>query len=230
MKQYLLYLLLGTFLLASCQQEEIPTTEGYGYLSVTGITTQTVTEEVASTRSGDSPLTIEIWQGEELVRTLAEADLQNKIRLEAGSYTLKAYSDSYGKEQTWTNSEKGEPVYYTEQAFTVETEQTTSVEVSVPMINFGVTFSLPEEYSGYFSSCTFTATVGERSVSLQEGETAYFSYTEGAAFSYTLNATNSDNEPFNQSGSYGGTEAGETISSGTVYTVTYNVETRQFDI
>ena len=121
-------------------------------------------------------------------------------------------------------------MYYTEQAFTVEAEQTTSVEVSVPMINFGVTFSLPEEYSGYFSSCTFTATVGERSVSLQEGETAYFSYTEGAAFSYTLNATNSDNEPFNQSGSYGGTEAGETISSGTVYTVTYNVETRQFDI
>lgn len=155
MKHPLLYCIFGTFLLASCQQEETPETNGYGYLSISDVAVQTVNESIVATRSGEEPLTVEIWQDGSLLQSLDNT--ADKVRLESGSYTLKAYSSSYETNSSWTNSEKGEPVYYTEQAFTVETEQTTSVEVSVPMINFGVTFSLPEEYSGYFSSCTFTA-------------------------------------------------------------------------
>lgn len=228
MKHTLLYFVFGIFLLAACQQEETPETKAYGYLSISDIDVQSVNESIVTTRSGEEPLTVEIWQDGSLLQTLD--DTADKVRLETGSYTLKAYSSSYETSSSWTNSEKGEPVYYAEQTFAVEADQTTSVEVSVPMINFGVTFRLPEEYVSNFPSYTFTATVGGRSIRLQEGETAYFSYAEGTTFDYTLNATNSDSESFTQSGSYGGADSGETVAAGTLYVVTYNIETQNLEI
>ena len=81
MKKNILYILLGIFLLASCQQEnEIPS--GTGYLSVEGIELQSqVVTEVAS-RAVDESLTVDLYKGGQLVRTLIPEEMKNKIELE----------------------------------------------------------------------------------------------------------------------------------------------------
>ena len=107
------------------------------------------------------------------------------------------------------------------------TEQTTQVKVEVPMTNFGVSFQFPEEYKEVFPSCTLSVKVGGRTVALQSGETAYFPYQAGTTFSYTLTATNKDNEPLTDTGSYG---EEQTIASGTIYTVSYEMETQSLNI
>ena len=231
MKQTILSLILGIFLLASCQQEELPNAEtGYGYLSISELSVATTQVHVVSSRADEEPLTIEILKDEETVQTLTETELANKIELEAGTgYSLKVYSSDYGKESEWTNEDKGTPVYYAEKKFEILTDRTTEVKVEVPMTNFGVSFQFPEEYKGAFSSCTLSVTVGGRIVALQSGETAYFTYAEGTRFSYTLTATNSDNEPLTDTGSYG-EEAEQTIASGTIYTVSYEMETQSLNI
>ena len=90
MKQ-ILYLFLGIFLLASCQQEELLNAEtGYGYLSVSELSVATTQVHVVSSRADEEPLTIEILKDGETVQTLTETELANKIELEAGTgYSLK---------------------------------------------------------------------------------------------------------------------------------------------
>ena len=226
MKRNLLYLLLGIFLLASCQQEEMLNAEtGYGYLSVSELSVATTPVHVVSSRADEEPLTIEILKDEETVQTLTETELANKIELEAGTgYSLKVYSSDYGKESEWTNEDKGTPVYYAEKEFEILTDRTTEVKVEVPMTNFGVSFQFPEEYKEVFPSCTLSVKVGGRTVALQSGETAYFTYAGETTFSYTLTATNKDNEPLTDTGSY------QTIASGTIYTVSYEMETQSLNI
>lgn len=230
MKQTILYLLLGIFLLASCQQEELPNAgTGYGYLSVSELSVATAQVHVVSSRADEEPLTIEILKDGETVQTLSETELANKIKLEAGTgYSLKVYSSDYGKESEWTNEDKGTPVYYAEQEFKILTDQTTQVPVKVPMTNFGVSFQFPEEYKEVFPSCTLSVKVGGRIVALQSGETAYFPYTE-ETFSYTLTATNKDGEPLTDTGSYR-EEADKPIASGTIYTVSYEMETQSLSV
>lgn len=230
MKQ-ILYLFLGIFLLASCHQEDLSDAEtGYGYLSISELSVATTQVHVVSSRADEEPLTIEILKDGETVQTLTETELANKIKLEAGTgYSLKVYSSDYGKESEWTNEDKGTPVYYAEQEFEILTDRTTEVKVEVPMTNFGVSFQFPEEYKEVFPSCTLSVKVGGRTVALQSGETAYFPYQAGTTFSYTLTATNKDNEPLTDTGSYG-EEAEQTIASGTIYTVSYEMETQSLNI
>ena len=231
MKQ-ILYLLLGIFLLASCQQEELPNTgTGYGYLSISELSVATTQVHVVSSRADEEPLTIEILKDEETVQTLTETELANKIELEAGTgYSLKVYSSDYGKESEWTNEDKGTPVYYAEQEFEILTDRTTKVKVEVPMTNFGVSFQFPEEYKEVFPSCTLSVKVGGRIVALQSGETAYFPYQAGTTFSYTLTATNADGENLNTEEKTYGSEAEQTIAFGTIYTVSYEMETQSLSV
>ena len=101
--------------------------------------------------------------------------MQNKIELEpATDYMLKAYSANYGKESTWDNETKGEPVYYKEVSFVVTEGTTTAVEVQVPMITFAVCLNLTAVTGDWLQGYTFTVTSGNRSVGLLDGETAYF--------------------------------------------------------
>ena len=46
-------------------------------------------------------------------------------------------------------------------------------------------------------------TADERSVALENGETAYFPYSEGISFSYQLTMTNSDSETNILNGDWG---------------------------
>ena len=234
MRHTLLYIATLCLLLTACQQEELPNTKtGYGYLSISELSVNTPQIDVVPSRTEaeEEPLTIEIWKGEEKLQTLTEAELDKKIELEAGTgYTLKVYSSEYGKDKEWTNDNLGAPIYYAEKTFEILTDRTTQVQVEVPMINFGVSFSFPEEYKEAFPTCNLQVKAGERTVgNIQPGETAYFSYAEGITFNYTLSVTNTDEEPQTVEGTYGEAE-NETISAGTVYTVTYEMATRSLSV
>lgn len=234
MKQ-ILYLLVGIFLLASCQQEELPDAgTNYGYLAVSGLSVASTHMDVISSRAeaSEEPLTIEILKDGETVQILSETDLENKIKLEAGTdYALKVYSSEYGKDTEWESNNPGVPVYYAEQSFEISTDKTTQVQVKVPMVNFGVSFQFPEEYQGAFSSCTLNVTVGERTVALQSGETAYFPCgTETTVFHYSLVATNIDKEEISTEENTYGDVADETVFSGTIYAISYEMEPQSFSV
>ncbi len=229
MKQGVIYILLFIFLLASCQQEnEIPS--GTGYLSVEGIELHSqVVKEVVS-RAVDESLTVDLYKGGQLVRTLTPEEMQNKIELEpAIDYMLKVYSTNYGNEFTWSNETKGEPVYYKEETFAVEDGKTTSLKIQVPMITFAVSLDLSEIMGDWLNDYSFVVTSGTRSVSLRDKEIAYFPYSEGAFFSYQLKIMNTDFEEKEQSGEWGKNED-ETLNMNTLYTISYNWETQSLVI
>lgn len=229
MKQGVIYILLFIFLLASCQQEnEIPS--GTGYLSVEGIELHSqVVKEVVS-RAVDESLTVDLYKGGQLVRTLTPEEMQNKIELEpAIDYMLKVYSTNYGNEFTWSNETKGEPVYYKEETFVVEDGKTTSLKMQVPMITFAVSLDLSEIMGDWLNDYSFVVTSDTRSVSLRDKEIAYFPYSEGAFFSYQLKIRNTDFEEKEQSGEWGKNED-ETLNMNTLYTISYNWETQSLAI
>lgn len=229
MKKNVLYILLGTFLLASCQQEETPSASGEGYLSFTGIEIQNQVLTEVKSRTLEESLTVDLYQGGTKIRTLAAEELENTIKLEASTdYSLKVYSENYGSDAEWTNEEKGEPIYYKEQPFEVKEGEITPVKVQVPMVNFAVKLSMPE-LQNWISDYTFTVTSGERKVTLQNGETAYFPYRESSSFNYTLQLTNTDNEKFTLSGEYG-VDENEPLAFNTCYVVTYLMSTRSLVI
>lgn len=224
MKQ-ILFTFIILFLFASCQQEvNLLSSASKGYLSLSSLELETSTITPISTRIVNPELAIEILKsdGTSVVKYDAgAAEASGKIELEVGEYKLKAYSPNYGT--TWKNDEKGEPVYYKEQSFTIVAEKVNYLSVQVPMINIGVQFLLPEGFSNWFISYTFSAQIGNRTVTLQEGETAYFELPENSntKLQYSLSATNSDDEFMQQDSNYEGT-----LTAGTVYEVTYSISTR----
>ena len=107
MKLNIFYILSGVFLLIGCQQKEFLSKEGY--LSVSGIEVQLQTnaEVISRAVSDDMLLIVELWKGNEKLRTLSTEEMQNKIELDAADdYMLKVYSPNYGVEKGWTNDEK----------------------------------------------------------------------------------------------------------------------------
>lgn len=229
MKRNILYILCGIFLLVGCQQKEV--ISGVGYISVSGIEIQSKTiTEVASWATDDITWTVELWKGSEMLRTLSAGEMQDKIELDAAEdYMLKVYSPNYGVEKGWTNDEKGEPVYYTEVPFVVKQGETTGLKVQVPTITFAVSLDLSKVIGGWLQDYSFTVTSGERVVSLTDGETAYFPYSEGVSFGYELSVTNSDSEVNVLKGEWG-VEAEEPVNINTVYTVVYNWDTQSLSL
>lgn len=231
MKKNILYILLGILLLISCQRENDMILSSKGFLSVSGIEIQTQTNtEIISRSTDDIIWTVELWKGSDMLRTLSAEDMQDKIELEvAEDYMLKVYSPNYGSEKKWTNDEKGAPVYYTEVPFAVKQGETTGLKVQVPMITFAVSLDLSEVLGDWLQDYSFTVTSGERSISLQNGETAYFPHSEGISFSYQLSMTNSDSEVNVLNGEWGKMDD-ETVNINTMYTVVYNWSTQSLSL
>lgn len=220
MKLNIFYIICGLFLLASCQQEEIPS--GEGFLSLTGIEVQTQEITNVASRAVDEDLTVDLYKGEQFVCTLTAEEMQSKIKLEpATDYKLKVYSANYGQDVNWTNEMSGEPVYYKEEPFQVKEGETTALKVQVPMCNYAVSLALPEGFEKWMTY-KFEVTSGARTVTLQDGDTVYFPVS-GSPFSYKLKLTNTDSESFDLTGTWGDTE-GETVEMNTVYVITYSME------
>lgn len=224
MKQTILYLLLGTFLLASCQQEDISSNTATGYLVLESIDMQ-VSQQTISSRAVDADLYVDILQEDAIFRQYGPGMVPDRIELPEGTYRLHVYNAAATLPDPYDGN--GVAIFeYTGEPFTIEANgRTLTEEIKVPMINFGVTLQLPEEFNTYFKNYAFTVT-SDRSVELKEGETAYFPYnSDKVTFSYSLKATNADGE---ESEPEGGTR--NEVVSGTIYTVSYEMETQSLNI
>lgn len=224
MKQTILYLLLGIFLLASCQQEDISSNTATGYLVLESIDVQ-VNQQTVSSRAVDADLYVDILQEDAIFRQYGPGMVPDRIELPEGTYRLHVYNAAATLPDPYDGN--GVAIFeYTGEPFTIEANgRTLTEEIKVPMINFGVTLRLPEEFAAYFGeNYTFTVT-SDRSVRLKEGETVYFPYSENMTFSYSLTAINGDDEvTAPQGGTY------TNVTSGTIYTVSYEMETQSLNI
>ena len=216
MKQTL-YTLLSLFLLISCQQEDILSEQGKGYLQLTNLSLVSPTIESVHTRAVDTDLYIEILSGTEPIQSYEPGQFpQAKIELEAGEYTLKAYNEAYN------NKTANSPQYFAEQTFTIEAEKVTYPKMSVPMVNVGISLAaLSDEVQELFSnvSLSFNITEGQDKTTLQPGETVYVDYVEGMTFTYTLTATNADNETFTTV-----EKVYSDVESGCCYVISYSLD------
>lgn len=224
MKQTILYLLLGIFLLASCQQEDISSNTATGYLVLESIDVQ-VNQQTVSSRAVDADLYVDILQEDAIFRQYGPGMVPDRIELPEGTYRLHVYNAAATLPDPYDGN--GVAIFeYTGEPFTIEANgRTLTEEIKVPMINFGVTLQLPEEFNTYFKNYTFTVTSSDRALILKEGETAYFPYSENMPFSYTLTAINGDDEV---TAPQGGTCTN--VTSGTIYTVSYEMETQSLNI
>lgn len=221
MKQ-LLYLLLFLFTLASCQQEE--PMQGEGYLSLSAVTVQSA-QVVSLSRTADDeePLDLRILKDGEVYESYEYApgtEIPKGFKLPVGDYEIEAYNAAYFA------NEADKAMYYVKKSFTIEAGKLYKEELSASLYNFGVSLSLPDDFNTFFKDdYTFEVTVGDRTVTLKNGETAYFAFAEGATISYKLSVTNSDNESHEDEVTYPKEET-EQVNRGTIYCVTYKMEGR----
>lgn len=217
--KHTLYTLLSFFLLISCQQEDILPEQGKGYLQLTDLSLASPTIENVHTRAVDEDLYVEII-GTDVNNTYEPGTFPSKIELEAGEYTLKAYNEAY------KNKTSNTPQYYVETTFTIQAEKVTYPTISVPMVNVGISLAtLSDELQGLFNDVELSFyTTDEQTVTvLQPGETIYMDYAEDMTFTYTLTATNADNETFTTERKTYGKVEGEKVEPGHCYVITYSL-------
>lgn len=217
--KHTLYTLLSFFLLISCQQEDILSEQGKGYLQLTNLSLVSPTIESVHTRAVDEDLYVEII-GTDVNNTYEPGTLPNKIELEAGEYTLKAYNEAY------KNKTANAPQYYVETTFTIEAEKVTYPTISVPMVNVGISLAtLSDELQELFSDVelSFYTTNEQATTTLQPGGIAYMDYAEDMTFTYTLTATNADNETFTTEKKIYGKVEGEKVEPGHCYVISYSL-------
>jgi len=223
MKHTLLYI-ATTLLLASCGQEELPLGEqALGYLSLSAVEVEASDVQLISTRAGETDDLIVALTDES--EKMTEYDYAETISCPPGTYTLEIYSESYKTE----NANAPKYYYKHKEQVVIEEGQTEPVgNISVPMINFGVTFSWPEDLKG-FTKIKFNVEYGSTSKEIQTGETTYFDISDEKTISYSLSAQNEDEDPVATNGLYGD-EENETLKAGTIYTVSYKLETQTLEI
>lgn len=228
MKQTILYFIAGLFLLTGCAQEEPLLTESnqVGYLTVEDLILQQAEQISVGSRAVDADLYVEIADTN-ATTTYNPGAVPAKIELTTGTCTVKAYNAAY-KDNT-TNAAK----YYAETTVEIKEGKVEYLSLEVPMVNYGVTLSLPDNFSYWFSDYTFSIgkkTATETSV-LKEGEVIYFDYQKGDVLSYSLKVTSKEeaNGTFMQTGSYGDAE-GKAIEAGKIYRITYNWATKSLEM
>lgn len=235
MKQ-ILYLLLGIFLLASCQQEElIENQSGYGYLSLKSVVATVENVNQPASRALPSvdkaALYVEICEGDKTVLSYEPGEVPAQIQLPIGTYTAKAYNAAYQTYESWAEDAQGEPVFYGEETFTITADTHTEVTLEVSLYNFGITFQLGDNFGTYFQSdqTTLTLMCNGRNVTLDtnhpSGTYVYFHLEENASLNYTLVSQNADNEPVTLSGTLA-------VENGKCYTLTFtfNPESRSLSV
>lgn len=226
MKQTILYFMAGLFLLTGCAKEELSLAEGnqVGYLTVENLVPQQAEQvSVGGSRAVDADLYVEITDTK-ATTTYKPGAVPAKIELTTGTCTVKAYNAAY-KDNT-TNAAK----YYAETTVEIKEGKVEYLSLEVPMVNYGVTLSLPDNFSDWFSDYTFSIgkSAATETFSLKEDEVIYFDYQKGDVLSYSLKVTSKE-EAFTQTGSYGSDE-GKAIESGKIYQIIYNWETKALEM
>lgn len=232
MKQtiYIQILSLLMLLVTACSQEELPVNDGNsGYLSLS-VEVSDVKVNIVNTKAFDLPdveFKIDIFQnGAVNKHSYTLSDFPAKVKLDVGEYTLNIYNDV-----AKASDPNSGPRYFHTQNFAIEEGKTTNLGlVEMKMQNFGIALTLPDGFSDWFKSYTFTATVGEASKTLNSGEIAYFDFPDGLRdFSYKLKATNQDGEEKTREGNYLKDNTGRPVlAANTIYFINYNMATKSF--
>lgn len=229
MKQtiYIQVLSLLMLLVTACSQEELPVNDGNsGYLSLS-VEVSDLKVNIVNTKAFDLPdveFKIDILQNGAVYNNHSYklTTLPAKVKLEKGNYTLKIYQVDNNIGPRYNEYEK---------EFAIEEGKTTNLGlVKMKMQNFGIALTLPDGFSDWFKSYTFTATVGEASKPLKSGEIAYFDFPDGLRdFSYELKATNQDGEEKTSEGYYLKDNTGRPVlAANTIYFINYNMATKSF--
>lgn len=229
MKQtiYIQILSLLMLLLTACSQEELPVNDGNsGYLSLS-VEVSDVKVNIVNTKAFDLPdveFKIDILQNDAVYNNHSYklTTLPAKVKLEKGNYTLKIYKVDNNIGSKYNEYEKD---------FEIKEGKTTNLGlVKMKMQNFGIALTLPDGFSDWFKSYTFTATVGEASKTLKSGEIAYFDFADGLSdFSYKLEATNQDGEEKTSEGNYLKDNTDQPVlAANTIYFINYNMATKSF--
>ena len=229
MKQtiYIHILSLLMLLVTACSQEELPVNDGNsGYLSLS-VEISDLKVNIVNTKAFDLPdveFKIDILQNGAVYNNHSYklTTLPAKVKLEKGNYTLKIYK---------VDNNIGPKYNEYEKEFAIEEGKTTNLGlVEMKMQNFGIALTLPDGFSDWFKSYTFTATVGEASKTLKSGEIAYFDFPDGLRnFSYELKATNQDGEEKISIGNYLKDNTGQSVlAANTIYFINYNMATKSF--
>ena len=214
-------------LVTACSQEELPVNDGNsGYLSLSGEVSD-VKVNIVNTKAFDLPdveFKIDILPNGAVYNNHSYklTTLPAKVKLEKGNYTLKIYQIDNNIGPRYNEYEK---------EFAIEEGKTTNLgRVKMMMQNFGIALTLPDGFSDWFKSYTFTATVGEASKALKSGEIAYFDFPDGLRdFSYELKATNQDGEEKTSEGNYLKDNTGRPVlAANTIYFINYNMATKSF--
>ncbi len=217
--------------LVACSEEELPNDVGQGYLSM-GIAVENASTNIIYTKAYEMPDTdihVEILKDGLSIYNKLSMEVEAKIKLEPGDYTLNIYSDA-----ARADDKNSGPRYEYSDAFTIEEGKTTNEgTITMQMRNFGVALSLPESFDTWFTSHSFTVTVGESAKTLDSGETVYFDLPEGnKELSYQLDVTNTDGERQTSSGTYpkrdSGSEAQLSLTTNAIYLITYDLATKSW--
>ena len=214
-------------LVTACSQEELPVNDGNsGYLSLS-VEVSDVKVNIVNTKAFDLPdveFKIDILQNDAVYNNHSYklTTLPAKVKLEKGNYTLKIYKVDNNIGPRYNEYEK---------EFAIEEGKTTNLGlVEMKMQNFGIALTLPDGFSDWFESYTFTATVGEASKTLKSGEIAYFEFADGLRdFFYKLKATNKDGEEKISIGNYLKDNTGRPVlAANTIYFINYNMAIKSF--
>ena len=198
MKRLFYIFLLIPVLMACSNEEQMVVKTGEGTLVISDLSRQQVVKSVVTTRNAVDPdLAIEILTSDGNVYrdyqyAAGDEHLPQKFSLIPGTYTLHAFSEN---QTTWTsdNDGRGSAVYDATQEFTVQADWVTYVNLSVPMTNYGVTYTVPEGFSDWFPTCTFTISGDERLPNvLTTSQTAYFDPANVAGFTFSIHLVNAD--------------------------------------
>ena len=219
-KTYLL-LLLMLAALQGCGTDESTAPQSEGTMVLSDISCKNVPRAVLKTRNAiDSDLAIEILASDDHVyrgyQYGAGEALPDKFSLIPANYTLHAYTENA---ETWesSNGGLGSAIYEVREPFSVQEDWVTYLHVQVPMVNYGVTYSVPELFSSWFPTCEFTVSGGGRSCPITASQTAYFDPASGDGFRFTLHLVNGDGESYDlEAQSY------ENPKAGLIYNVTYS--------
>lgn len=201
MKQNLYILFMFLFLFASCAQENDPRMSNtQGFLDLSAI--RTAGADTIVTRAVDEDLHLEIWNADssEQLYDYAPGESPRQLTLEVGEYRLVAYTGNY--QETYTDDQPGEAKYYGECPFSIEAGQVNTVQYAVPMTNLAVSLDLPDGFTEWLPTYTFTVEAAGadaqplRTITLTNGATAYFDLPESGTLTltYHLTATNTDGE------------------------------------
>ena len=219
MKHTLVYIATLCLLLTACQQEELPQgAQALGYLSLSAVEVEAGDVQLISTRASETDDLMVILTPTNGDGKLTECPCSETISCQPGTYTLEIYNQAYKDK-----ADAAQYYYKCTEPVVITEGETETVEAKVSMINFGVQLKLPEEFTNWFKD-DYTFTVNDKK--LKDGETVYFDYSSDAKITYTLTATNTDNEPVKTDEK----TYGEAVEKGTIYVITYELETQSLKI